>query len=336
METAAGTMATSPVVLVDITTDQGITGHSYARCYTSVALAPLHDLIANLGEALTGSSERPEDAQTAMRGYFRLVGPQGLTGMAMAAIDMALWDAAAKAAGLPLFRFLGGTPKAIPAYASLRSMSTFAACAEAEALCQRGFTAIKIKMGRDGVAADLATIRALRSTLGQSIKLMVDYNQSLSVSEALDYVHVLDDEGLYWIEEPTTAEDFSGHAHIAAAARTPIQLGENWLGVADMKKSIEARASDHVMLDAMKIGGVSGWLQAAHLAADASLPVSSHTFPEFSAHLLAVTPTAEFLEYLDHFGSLLTRPVQVRDGKVVLCEQPGAGIEWDESRIAHL
>ncbi|MDQ2664252.1 MAG: hypothetical protein M3Y18_09540 [Candidatus Eremiobacteraeota bacterium] len=126
MEMAAGTMTTSPVVLVDVTTDQGITGHSYARCYTSLALGPLRNLIASLGEQLTGSSERPEEAQTAMRGHFRLLGPQGLTGMAMAAIDMALWDAAAKAAGLPLFRFLGGTAKAIPAYASLRSMSTSA------------------------------------------------------------------------------------------------------------------------------------------------------------------------------------------------------------------
>jgi mandelate racemase len=144
----------------------------------------------------------------------------------------------------------------------------------------------------------------------------------------------LDREGLFWIEEPTAAEDFAGHARIAAAAATPIQLGENWWGPADAANSIAAGASDHVMLDVMKIGGVTGWLRAAALAEAAARPVSSHTFPEFSSHLLAVTPGAVHLEYLDHARPLLAEPVRVVDGHVVIPDRPGSGIEWAPSRLA--
>jgi mandelate racemase len=173
----------------------------------------------------------------------------------------------------------------------------------------------------------------VRRAIGERAKLMVDYNQSLSPTEAIDRVRVLDDEGLYWIEEPTLADDFAGHARIAAAAKTAIQLGENWWGPHDVAKSIAAHASDHVMLDVMKLGGVTGWLRAAALAEAASLPASSHTFPEFSAHLLGVTPTALYVEYLDHAGPILTQPARVEDGFVVTPDRPGSGLEWDEDAV---
>lgn len=139
--------------------------------------------------------------------HFRLVGPQGLTGMAMAGIDMALWDAHAQAAGVPLVTLLGGEPTSVPAYASLRRMDAQGAATEAEKLLGAGFTAIKVKVGGRDLAADLATVRALRKVAGDGVRLMVDYNQSLSVSQAVERVRVLDGEGLHWIEEPTRADD---------------------------------------------------------------------------------------------------------------------------------
>jgi mandelate racemase len=162
---------------------------------------------------------------------------------------------------------------------------------------------------------------------------MVDYNQSLSVDEALARVPALDEKGLTWIEEPTRADDYRGHARIAAAARTAIQLGENGWGVGDMEKSIAAGASDHVTLDVMKLGGVRAWLAAAALAADARLPASSHTFPELSVHLLAVTPTCRRLGYLDRAGPILAEPVLVASGLAHPPERPGAGLEWDEEQV---
>ncbi len=336
VETASGTMASAPVVLVDILTEEGITGSSYVRCYAPAALVPLALLIHNLQPVLERGTAQPHAVDSKLQRHFRLLGPQGLTGIAMAAIDMALWDAAAKARNVPLVTLLGGARKPVPAYASLRTMNPTGAAAEALELRELGFEAIKVKIGRGALADDLQTIRAVRSAIGVDAKLMVDYNQSLSVSDAIERVHILDAQELYWIEEPTRADDFAGHARIAAAAITPIQLGENWLGPHDMEKSIAARASDHLMLDAMKIGGVSGWLRGAQLAQQADLPASSHTFPEFSVHLLGVTPTAHFLEYLDHVGAILLEPVQVKNGYALAPARAGAGIEWNEPLIARL
>ena len=327
-------MRSTPLVLIDLFTEEGIIGTSYVRCYTPVGLQPLVQLVANLEDLLRGDAATPVSVEAKLQRHFRLLGPQGLTGIAMAGIDMALWDARAKACGVPLVTLLGGAPKPIPAYASLRTMSPAGAAAEAAELIERGFSAIKVKIGRSDIAADLETIRAVRAAIGPSAKLMVDYNQSLSVADAIDRARVLDDEGLYWIEEPTRADDFEGHARIAEAAKTPVQLGENWWGPHDMAKSIAARASDHAMLDVMKLGGVTGWMRAAALAEAAGLPASSHTFPELSAHLLGVTPTALYLEYLDHAGPILREPVQVEAGCVLTPDRPGSGVEWNEDAIA--
>ncbi|GAC1355974.1 MAG: enolase C-terminal domain-like protein [Vulcanimicrobiaceae bacterium] len=336
METASGTMPGVPIVLVDILTEQGITGCSYVRCYTPLALAPLALLIANLQPLLSGANALPQHTGALLERHFRLLGTQGLAGIAMAGIDMALWDALAKARDVPLATLLGAAPRPLPAYASLRTMSPAGAAAEASHLCEAGFDAIKVKIGRGTLSDDLETIRAVRGAIGAERKLMVDYNQSLPVSEAIERVRALDGEGLYWIEEPARADDYAGHARIAQAARTPIQLGENWWGPHDMEKSIAAGASDHVMLDAMKLGGVTGWLAAAKLARDAGLPASSHTFAEFSTHLLCATPTAHYLEYLDHVGPILMRPVEIQHGMALTSQLPGAGIEWNEGLIARL
>jgi mandelate racemase len=334
VETASGTMRTAPLVLIDLLTAEGIVGTSYVRCYTPLALGPLAGLVANIEPLIAGGSAAPAAVARKLGRHFRLLGPQGLAGIAMAGIDMALWDARAKACGVPLVTLLGGEPGSVAAYASLHSMSQSAACAEAEELLASGFGALKVKVGRGDLAADLETIRALRRTGGDGLTLMVDYNQSLSVAEAIERARVLDDENLFWIEEPTRADDFAGHARIAAAARTPIQLGENWWGPSDAAKSIAARASDHAMLDVMKLGGVSGWLQAAALVEAASLPASSHAFPEFSAHLLAVTPSAHWLEYLDHVGPILQQPIRVEQGRALIPNVPGSGLAWDEAEVA--
>ncbi|MBO0821567.1 MAG: hypothetical protein J2P26_12045 [Nocardiopsaceae bacterium] len=336
VETASGIMATAPLVLIDIRTKEGATGRAYVQCYTPLALSPLASLIGNVGEVLAGHSAAPAVVSRELQGLFRLAGPQGLAGMAMAGIDMALWDARAVAAGLPLVTLLGGEPGPVPAYASLRAMQARAAAAEAEELLALGFTAFKVKAGGRPLAGDLEVIRALRAAAGPGARLMVDYNQSLTVSEAIDRARALDREGLHWIEEPTRADDYDGHARIAASAATAIQLGENWQGPADMARSIAARASDHVMPDVMKIGGVTGWLRAIALADAASLPASSHAFPEYSSHLLGVTPTAAYLEYLDHAGPVLAQPVRVQAGQILISDRPGSGIEWDETAIRRL
>ena len=253
--------------------------------------------------------------------------------MATAAIDMAAWDAQAQASDLPLVRLLGGDSHPILAYASLGMGPAKRLADEAEEMVGQGFQAIKFKIGFPSVKTDLDVIRAVRSAVGKEIVLMVDYNQCLSVSEAHQRLTLLDEEGIFWIEEPTRADDYAGHAQICQDAGTLIQLGENWWGPHDMAKSVTAGASDLVMVDVMKIGGVTGWQRAAALAASAGLPLSSHIFPEISAHLLAVSPTAQWLEYLDVVGTLLQEPVVVDKGHVTPSARPGTGLIWQEEMV---
>jgi mandelate racemase len=328
VETAAGVMRSAPLVLIDLDTDEGVTGRSYVRTYTPRALRATAALIEELEEVVVGAPAEPEALEAKLRSQFRLVGEQGLATIAIAGIEMATWDACARAAEVPLAVLLGGEPRPVKAYATLRTMRPEAAAREAEAAMDHGFNAVKLKVGAGDLAADLAAIRAVRAAIGDEAELMVDYNQSLSVDEAIDRARALDEERLAWIEEPTRADDYDGDARIAEAAATPIQLGENWWGAHDMEKSVAAGASDYVTLDVMKLGGVSGWLRAAKIAEQAQLPASSHTFPELSVQLLALTPTCHWLEYLDHAGPILKQPIKVEDGFAHPPDTPGNGLDW--------
>src|SRR5262249_21152266 len=150
------------------------------------------------------------------------------------------------------------------------------------------------------------------------VAIMVDYNQCLTPVEAVVRLRALDDEGLTWVEEPTLAHDYAGNALIAREARTPIQSGENWWGPLDLRQALDAGASDLVMPDVMKIGGVTGWLRAAALAQANGVRVSNHIFPEISAQLLCATPNAHWLEYSDWWNPILESPLEIRDGMAVV------------------
>ena len=335
LATSGGTVGTAPLVLIDLFTEEGITGCSYVFCYTPLALMPVVHLISNLESLIRGDAVAPLAIGQKLQRRWRLLGAQGLTGIAMAGIDMAAWDALAKAARLPLARLLGGEPRPIPAYNScgLGIIGSERAAAEAEELTAPGFRAIKVRLGYPDVREDVEVIRAVRRSVGDDILLMTDYNQSLSVPEARERARALDNERVYWIEEPTLADDDAGHAEISRESKTPVQIGENWWGPHDMARSLAAGASDYVMPDAMKIGGVTGWLHAAALAEAARVPMSSHLFPEISAHLLAVTPTCHWLEYVDWANPILTKPLGIDKGQALPSDSPGIGLTWDEDAV---
>jgi mandelate racemase len=250
----------------------------------------------------------------------------------VAGLDMALWDALARALDQPLAVLLGGSTTPLPAYDSFGMIDPRADEAAIGASLDSGFRAIKIKIGGGTLAEDLTTVSAVRAMVGPDIGLMVDYNQSLDPAEAIRRVERLAPFDLAWVEEPVAAEDLAGHARVRAASRVPVQTGENWWFPRDMQKAIAAGASDLAMLDVMKIGGVTGWLRAIGQAEAASLPVSSHIFVEASAHLLAVTPTAHWLEFLDAAGALLQEPNAVVGGRIAP-RGPGVGLDWDERAV---
>lgn len=329
-------VATVALVVVDLFTDDGPTGSSYIFVYAKWALGPIARLIENLEEIVVGAPLAPLEIEERLQKRFRLIGGQGFTSMALAGIDMAAWDALAKARDLPLVRLLGGETRPIPAYNSrgLGIIGTARAAGEARELIAPGFSAVKVRVGYPDVGTDLAVVRAVQDAVGPDIVLMADYNQALSVAEAIRRIQTLDGEGLLWIEEPIAADDARGHADVRRAVRTAIQTGENWWGPHAMAEFVRLRACDYAMPDAMKIGGVTGWLRAAALAEAAGIPMSSHLYPEISAHLLAITPTRHWLEYVDWAEPILQTSVRIEKGHAFPSELPGIGLVFDDDAIA--
>jgi mandelate racemase len=201
-------------------------------------------------------------------------------------------------------------------------------------LLEGGFRAVKLRLGHATLAEDLAVTRAVRRRLADNIALMVDYNQALTVAGALARGRALADEGVYWLEEPIRHDDLAGCAKLARSLTLPIQIGENFDGAKAMAAAFEARACDYVMPDAGRIGGVTGWLQAAGVAASRDVEMSSHLLPEASAHLLAATPTAHWLEYVDWANAILAEPLAISDGYATASSQPGSGISWNPEAVA--
>jgi mandelate racemase len=338
LATKVGNFTRWPLLLIDVTTDQGITGRSYLAPYLDRAAAALIPAIRDLGAGLCGRPVSPATASGQARGWFSLAGYQGLALAAVAGLDIALWDALAKAAGLPLARLLGGTLEPVPAYNSngLGLIPPGAAGDEAlELLAEGGFTALKVRVGRDRAADDLAAVRRVRDAVGDAVVLVADYNQGLTRGEALERCRALDGEGLTWIEEPLRYDDLDGHARLARSIVTPVMLGENFYGPRAMQDAIRAQACDLVMPDLMRIGGVTGFLQAAAVADVCGIPMSSHLYPEVSGHLLRVTPTGQWLEWQDWAHPVLADPFEVRAGELHLPDVPGNGLEWDEDAVAH-
>lgn len=333
LRTSVGLIDGSPLVLIDVETSAGVVGHGYVFAYTPLVLAATRTLVESFGSALVGEPIAPFDVDRALASRLRLLGRPGLSMIACAGLDMALWDALARFQGMPLVRLLGGTPRPVPAYDSHGLDGPELGVRRAMQAAEQGFRAIKTKLGYPTLDEDLAMIRALRSHLGDHVQVMADFNQGLTGPEAERRIRALRDEGLAWIEEPTLQEDLAGHARLRGLG-VPIQLGENWYGPGEMQRALDAGACDLAMPDAMKIGGVTGWLRAAALAEVAGVPMSSHIFPEISVHLLAVTPTAHWLERMDLAGPVLAQRLTCQDGSAQCPDAPGTGIEWDEAAVS--
>ncbi len=333
---ASGAIPSAALVLIDLETDAGVTGRSYVFGFAPWTLKPIVGCIEGLSASIKGDACAPIELDAKLRRQLKLLDAPGLVGLALAGIDMAAWDAVAQAQGVPLVKVLGGQPRPVRAYNScgLWIQPVEKLADEAEQLAaEGGFSAVKLRVGRDDPAQDLAAVRAVKKRVGDRITLMSDFNQRLSVNEAILRGRMLDDEGLYWIEEPVRHDDYAGCARICAELQTPIQTGENLLNTFEMAQAIALESLDYVMPDVQRIGGVTGWLRAAALAHAHGIEMSSHLFPEFSCHLLAATPTCHWLEYMDWAAPVLQQPAEVKDGHVVIPDRPGAGIAWDEAAV---
>jgi mandelate racemase len=333
VKNAFGVIRSAPLVLIDVVTDQGVTGCSYIFAYTRLTLKPLVRLIEDVGSELVGKPIAPLDLMAEMDAKFRLLGWQGLVGMVVSGLDMAFWDALGRAASQPLSTLLGGLPQPIRAYDSYGAIDPVADEKDLRRSLDQGFRSIKIKGGGGDLANDERVVKAVRGLIGPDIALMLDFNQSLDPSEASRRIDRLAPYDLHWIEEPVPAENLTGHAQVRATSPIRIQSGENWWFPRGFAEAIASGASDFIMPDLMKVGGVTGWLRVAGQAEAASIPMSSHLFAEASAHMLAVTPTAHWIEYLDLARAIVADPVEIVDGTIT-ARGHGLGLSWNEVAVA--
>jgi mandelate racemase len=331
VKNAFGIIEAAPLVLIDVATDQGAIGHAYIFGYSKLTLKPLVTLIEDIGRELVGKAIIPFDLMAALDAKFRLLGWQGLVGMAVSGLDIAFWDALGQIAGKPVVELLGGSARPIRAYDSYGAVDPKADEKDLRRSIERGFRGIKIKGGDGDAANDERVVKGVRGLLGPDIALMIDFNQSLDPAEALRRIKRLAPYDLTWVEEPVPQEDLRGYAEVRKSSSIPIQAGENWWFPRGFAEAIAAGASDFVMPDLMKVGGITGWLRVAAQAEAASIPMSSHLFAEASAHMLSVTPTAHWLEVLDA-GSILADPINIVDGTLT-ARGPGLGLEWNESAV---
>ncbi len=323
--------AHADTVVVEMRADAGAVGSGYGFAFGAHRARALAALVEDLVPLYLGKDP------AAVRAHFarawqaiNFLGHSGVAVMALAVLDQACWDLAARAVGLPLFRYLGGDRSRVPTYASegLWIDATIdEMIREAEQFLAKGHRAMKMRVGRARSDEDLERVRRLREALGPDVKLLADVNQGWDELTAIRVGRQLEPHELYWLEEPLPYEDLEGSARVAAALATPVATGESDYGSLGMKRHLDARAADVLMPDLQRMGGPTGFLAAADLCRAYHQPVSSHLFMETSCHLFAAAPNALILEHMDWWQELFTEPLAVEGGHVIVPDRPGIGLE---------
>ena len=326
-----------PLILIDLHTEEGVTGRAYLEPYLPKSMKYLVPALKDLEEVFRGQQLAPVPMFDQARKSLQFVGYEGLAMIAISGFDMAVWDTLARAADVPLCVLLGGSVGPVRSYNSnglwLQEPEVVAAQA-LELRDEGGFAGLKMRMGRERMADDIAAYDAIRQAVGGDMAIMMDFNQGLDMDEALRRGHAIDDLGLAWIEEPVQYDNFDCYAQLTRELKTPIQLGENFYGPRDLHRALQMRACDLVMPDFMRIGGVTGWMRAAAIAGGYGVPVSTHLYPEVAAHVMRVTETAHWLEWQDWANPVLQEPYALKDSHLMIPDKPGLGLEWDEDAVA--
>jgi L-talarate/galactarate dehydratase len=333
--------ATNPIVALRIGTDDGIEGIG-VTFYGGAITSSLKRAVDDLGALLIGEDPlRIESIIAKLRAAAGGSGPAGMFTLALSAIDIALWDIRGKALGQPLWKLLGGARQRVPTYASgalRRNLSLDEVVAAAGRLKDRGFREMKTQLalpGETSPAKEVERMRRVREAIGPDIKLMCDINQRWRVEQAIDIGRRVEDAGvgLFWLEDVTTHDDFAGIARVNAALATPICGGELVYGIVPFRHMIEARAVDYVMIDLIRVGGITQWLKVAGMAEAFNLPVVSHVIPEIHAHLVAAVPNGLTVEYMGWMLQLFEGTAALENSELVLSDRPGLGLSFRDDTI---
>src|SRR6266478_764356 len=324
-----------PIVTVRVGTDQGVEGVGVA--YFGGALSrTLRHAIDELGALRVEAIQ--QKLKSAAGGS---AGPGGIYHLALSALDIALWDIRGKALDLPLWKLLGGARDRVPTYASgalMRGLSLDRVVTAAGRLKEKGFLEMKTQLALPGEttpAMEVERMRRVREAIGPDIKLMCDINQRWRVEQAIDIGKRVEDAGvgLFWLEDVTTADDYPGLARITAALSTPVAGGEYVWGIVPFRHMVEARSVDIVMIDLVRVGGITQWLKVAGMAEAFNLPVVSHFTPEVHVQLIGAVPNGLTVEYMPWLVPLFKEvPVQ-QGGELAMPTAPGLGLEFDQATL---
>jgi L-alanine-DL-glutamate epimerase-like enolase superfamily enzyme len=326
---------TRPVVTLTLHTDQGIEGIGITF-YGGRLTGSLRKAVEELAELTIGEDPlRIEHIVGKIRAAMDAAGPGGIATLALSAIDIALWDIKAKLLEQPLWKLLGGHRDKVPTYASgslRRGLTDAQAEKAARILVDKGFTQMKTQMALPGnptIAEEVRRVRVVRDAIGPDITLMCDINQRWRPEQAIDIGRRVEDVGLFWLEDVTLADDYPGLARVTAALTTPIAGGEYVWGLTPLRHMIEQRSVDIVMVDLVRVGGVTGWMKAAAMAEAFNLPIVSHVMPEMLVHVVAAAPNGLTVEYMPWMLALYEETPKLEKGMLVLPEKPGFGLKFD-------
>jgi L-alanine-DL-glutamate epimerase-like enolase superfamily enzyme len=331
--------AKRPFVTVEVGTDDGVEGLG-VTFFGGVLTGSLKRAVDDFGALIVGDDPlRPEVIWRKLRDASGYAGPAGVFTLALSAIDTALWDIKAKVANLPLWKLLGGARESVPTYASgalMRGLSLDHATAAARRLVETGFREVKMQLALPGETSperEIERARIVREAVGPATTLMVDINQRWRPEQAVDIGRRLEDFNLGWLEDVTVADDFAGLARVADALSTPVTGGEYLWGIAPFRHMLEARSVDIVMIDLVRVGGITQWLKVAGMAEAFNLPVVSHLIPEVHVHLIGAIPnglTVEYMPWLIRLFEEVPRPVK---GELSMPTAPGLGLKFDQAAL---
>jgi mandelate racemase len=338
--------ATSQIefVLLDVDSDEGVSGISYVQAFNRYGCQAVQQCLYLLEQVAAGRTIRDaadiEQLGQSLWSAVKLLGQQGLAAFAVSMIDIALWDMLGKRRGLPVCSLLGGSLRSLNAYCSegMWLVSPQEAAEQAASFAERGFTRMKMRLGRGSESEDIQAVREVRAAIGGTHKLMADVNQGWTVEHTLHMGDRLEPFGLAWLEEPIDAEDDEGHAKLTSSLTIPIATGENLYRLRSTRRYLRMNAAAIYTPDLQRIGGITGWRQLQHDFEAAGAAYSVHLFPEYAVHLLAAadadTERGPGLEWMSWASALFQQPLQCIDGKVEVPDRPGFGMEWDEEKLA--
>jgi L-alanine-DL-glutamate epimerase-like enolase superfamily enzyme len=325
-------------VLVELETDQGITGESYVFTLNGVRLKSLHEMILGFAHQVEGRN--PHFVSGIGQNIWDELNPIGHKGFsiaALSAIDTACWDLIGKFAELPLHKVFGACRDKVRTYASggLWLSQTIDECVdEARDFVEAGFCSMKIRLGSKNSKDDVDRVRAIREAVGPNIELLSDVNQGLTTKQAIKLGRQLESFELGWLEEPVDYQNLKGHAEVRNALTIPIASGETEYTRFGMKAILEANAVDVLMPDLQRVGGLSEFRRATALASCYQVPVSSHLFTEQCICIAASEPNCISVEHMPWFSPLFNESIVVQDGCIEVLERPGIGFTFSQTAIA--